>query len=55
MYARATFAKLQPGKNEEARKVFGESVVPVAKEQKGFRAIYMLEKITLIVYFWERR
>jgi len=43
MYARATFVKLQPGKNEEARKIFGESVVPAAKEQKGFRAIYMLE------------
>lgn len=43
MYARATFVKLQPGKNEETRKIFRESVVPAAKEQKGFHAIYLFE------------
>ena len=43
MHARATFVKMQPGKTEEVRKIFEESVVPAAKEQKGFHAIYLLE------------
>lgn len=34
---------MQPGKTEETRKIFEESVVPAAKEQKGFCAIYLLE------------
>jgi heme-degrading monooxygenase HmoA len=43
MYARATFVNIQTGKNEEVRKILRESVIPAAKEQKGFRAIYLLQ------------
>jgi heme-degrading monooxygenase HmoA len=42
MYARLTFCLVQPGKLDEAIKVYRDSIVPAAKKQKGFKAIYML-------------
>jgi heme-degrading monooxygenase HmoA len=60
MYIRATFVKIQPGKNEEARKIFEESVAPAAEEQEGFYAIYLLESeddptVGLALSFWDSK
>ncbi len=42
MYARVTIVKIQPGKTDEATRIYRDSVVPAAKQQKGFKGIYML-------------
>jgi heme-degrading monooxygenase HmoA/predicted ester cyclase len=41
-FARVTITQTKPEKREEAVKIYRESVVPDAKKQKGFRAIYSL-------------
>jgi len=60
MFARLTFAKMQPGKFEEVNKIFAESIVPAAKAQKGFRGIYMLRSTEdpdtgIALAFWESK
>ena len=42
MYARVTIVQIQPGKVDEATRIYRDSVVPAAKQQKGFKGIYML-------------
>jgi len=37
MYARAVNMQFQPGKIDEANRIVKESVIPVLREQKGFR------------------
>jgi heme-degrading monooxygenase HmoA len=57
MYARAVTIQMQPGKLDEAVRVFQDSVVPAIKQQKGFKRISMLIDRntckTLTVSFWE--
>jgi heme-degrading monooxygenase HmoA len=42
MYARVTFATAEPAKIDEIIKVIRDSVLPVAKKQKGFKGLYHL-------------
>ena len=42
MHARVVTVQIQPGKTEEAIRIFRESVVPAAKQQKGFKSIMLL-------------
>lgn len=42
MYARVTELNMKPDKVEEAIELYKKSVVPAAKVQKGFVAIYLL-------------
>jgi heme-degrading monooxygenase HmoA len=42
MFARLTIVQLKIDKIDEAVKLYGESVVPAAKSQKGYRGIYLL-------------
>ena len=41
-FARVTVTQMKPEKVAEAVKIYGESVVPDAKKQKGFRGIMLL-------------
>jgi len=40
-FARVTLTKSNPGKTEEAIKIYQDSVVPDAKSQNGFRGVYL--------------
>ncbi len=42
MHARVVNAQIQPGKMDDAIRVFRDSVVPAAKQQKGFKSILFL-------------
>ena len=42
MYARVVTAQAQPGKIDEIVSICRDSVVPAAKEQKGFKGIFLL-------------
>lgn len=42
MYARVTTVQIQPGKADEAIGIFRDSVVPAAKQQKGFKGGLLL-------------
>jgi heme-degrading monooxygenase HmoA len=42
MYARVVNVQFQKGKLEEAKRIVNESIVPVLKEQKGFKNQYLL-------------
>lgn len=42
MYARVTTLQLQPGKTEELIRIFQDSIVPAAQQQKGFVGITLL-------------
>ena len=42
MYARVTTTQLQPGKTEEAIRIYRDSVVPAAKQQQGFKGVFLL-------------
>ena len=57
MYARVTSAQIEPKNIEQFKKIFAESVVPAAKEQKGFLAIsLMINQETgagLSIGYWE--
>jgi len=41
-FARVTITQMKPEKIADAVKIYGESVVPDAKNQKGFRGIFLL-------------
>lgn len=43
MWVRLTFGKVQPGKEDEFRKIYYEELVPVAKTQKGCLDAFLLE------------
>lgn len=42
MYAQAVRVQIQPGRIDEAISIFGDSVAPAAREQKGFKSAYLL-------------
>lgn len=42
MFARLTIVQAQIDKIDEVEKVFKEGIIPVAKEQKGARGLYLL-------------
>jgi heme-degrading monooxygenase HmoA len=42
MYARAVNIQFQPGKVDEAIRIVQESIVPVLKEQQGFKSQLLL-------------
>jgi hypothetical protein len=42
MYARVVTVQAQPGKTEEAIAIFRNSVIPAAKQQKGFISLMLL-------------
>jgi heme-degrading monooxygenase HmoA len=42
MYARLTTISFHIEKYDEGVRIFDQSIVPAAREQKGFRAIYLL-------------
>ncbi len=42
MYARVTTVQTQPGKTEEAIRIYRDSVVPAAKQQHGFNGLFLL-------------
>jgi len=42
MYARVTFSTIQLDKVDEATKVTRDSILPIAKKQKGFKGLLLL-------------
>ena len=42
MFARLVLVQVNPEKVDETINIYGESVVPAAKSQKGYKGIYML-------------
>jgi heme-degrading monooxygenase HmoA len=42
MYARVTHIQIRPDKIDEATRLYEDSVVPAAQQQKGFKAITLL-------------
>ena len=42
MYARVTIVQTLPGKIDETISIFRDSVVPAAKQQKGYKGVYLL-------------
>jgi heme-degrading monooxygenase HmoA len=42
MYARVLTVQVQPDKGEEAIAIFRNSVIPAAKQQKGFISLMLL-------------
>jgi len=42
MYARVSIGQFLPAKADEAIGIYRDSVVPAAKQQKGFKGIYVL-------------
>jgi heme-degrading monooxygenase HmoA len=57
MFARITLVQIKQGRLDEAIQLFAESVVPAAKSQNGFRAMYLLsDRGTgkgIAIGFWE--
>ena len=57
MQARTLTTQLKPGKTGEAIQIFRDSVVPVAREQKGFKGVLLLTDSTkdtaMVVTLWE--
>jgi len=57
MYARTGTSQMKPGKMDETIGVYRDSVVPLLKAQKGFKALYWLadsntDKYTVIT-LWD--
>jgi len=42
MHARVSTVQIQPGKTDEAISIYRDSVVPVGKQQKGFKGALLL-------------
>ena len=57
MYARVVYTQVQPGKTDEAIRIYRESVTPVARQQKGYRGgILLTDRATgkgISISFWE--
>ena len=57
MYARVTIVQFLPGKTDEAIALYRDSVVPAAKQQKGFKGLYLLTDRKMgkgiSIAFWE--
>ena len=57
MYARVVYTQVQPGKTDEAIRIYRESVTPVARQQKGYRGgVLLTDRATgkgISISFWE--
>ena len=57
MHARVTVSQIKPDKFDEALALYRDSVVPTAKNQKGFKGLLNLSDRTtgkgLSIVFWE--
>jgi heme-degrading monooxygenase HmoA len=57
MHARVILGKVQLNKQDEAINIYKESIVPVAKEQKGFKSMNLLTDLDtnkfISITFWE--
>ena len=57
MHARVATVQVQPGKTQEAIDIYKNSVVPAAKEQKGFQGAYLMTDASsgkaLSITVWE--
>lgn len=57
MYARIITSQTQPGKTDEATRIWNESVVPILRQQKGFVGAYMVgDRATgkgVVMTLWE--
>lgn len=42
MYARVITIQIQPGRIEEANGIYRDSVIPAAKQQKGFKSAMLM-------------
>jgi heme-degrading monooxygenase HmoA len=42
MYARVVTVQSQPGKTEETIRIYRDSVMPVSKQQQGFKGAFLL-------------
>ena len=42
MHCRAVTVQIQPGKTQEAIDIYNNSLVPAAKQQKGFQGAYLM-------------
>ena len=58
MYAQVSKVQVNPGKVEEATRIFKEQVLPLVREQQGFRRFYLLvnkeENKILVANIWDR-
>ena len=45
MWVRLTFAKIQPDKMDEFRKIYNEELVPTIKAQKGNVDVFFMESV----------
>ena len=41
MYAQISRVQIQPGKMDEAIGIFADSVLPLVRQQKGFKTVYL--------------
>lgn len=46
MYARVVTMQIQPGKAEETIHIFRDSVIPIARQQQGFKGALLLTDST---------
>ena len=57
MHARVVTGQFQPGKLDEAIKIYRDSVMPISKEQKGFNGAFFLTNSntnkTVSITLWE--
>jgi heme-degrading monooxygenase HmoA len=57
MYARVVTVQSQPGKTEEAVRIYRDSVMPAAKQQQGFKSAFLLTDPTtgkgVSITLWE--
>ena len=53
MFARHITIQIQPGKMDEAVRIYRESVVPASREQKGCRALHGSELVKHQGAFYE--
>jgi heme-degrading monooxygenase HmoA len=57
MFARITIIQIRPDSLDKAIEIFGESVIPAAKTQKGYHSLHLLtDRATgkgIAIGFWE--
>ena len=56
MFARVVIVQIDPDRTDEAISLYGDSVVPAAEQQQGFRGMYLLTSGTgkgISIALWE--
>lgn len=57
MFARLSICRMKPEDMDEAMKLYKESVIPVAKSQRGFSGVYYLNDLKtgkmITITFWD--